>query len=102
MTAITLNRFYTLHYILPFLICLLRLIHLNFLHLLSSRNPLGARKDIPKDKFIIYFSWKDCVGFYILFMALLKFSFFNPHIFLDPENFLEASPLITPAHIQPE
>merc|ERR1711963_1078648 len=73
----SLTRFFTLHFLLPFIIAALRVLHLFFLHQTGSRNPLGVSSDSDKIKF-------------------------NPWILGDPENFIPANPLVTPLHIQPE
>nr|YP_009271540.1 cytochrome b [Hypselodoris festiva]ANX10020.1 cytochrome b [Hypselodoris festiva] len=98
----TLNRFFSLHFILPFLISALSGLHLLFLHEKGSTNPLGELNHMSKIPFHPYYSWKDVVGFLILFGMLVSFGFFFPSIMGDPENFNHASPMVTPVHIQPE
>lgn len=98
----SLTRFFALHFILPFIIIAIRVIHLFFLHLTGSRNPIGVRSNNDKIKFNIYFGWKDILGIVIIFQLLIVISIFNPWILGDPENFIPANPLVTPIHIQPE
>nr|UGN61600.1 cytochrome b [Janus megamaculatus]UGN61613.1 cytochrome b [Janus megamaculatus] len=98
----TLNRFYSLHFIMPFLIMSMVIIHLTFLHLTGSSNPLGTNSNLSKISFHPYFSIKDTVGFLILFFMLTLLVLINPYMLSDPENFSPANPFITPTHIQPE
>lgn len=98
----TLTRFFSLHYLLPFIISALSGIHLLYLHESGSSNPLGVDKNFNKIPFHPYFSVKDLLGiisalFLIFFLILI-----NPWLLGDPENFIPANPLITPIHIQPE
>jgi len=98
----TLNRFFSLHFIIPFIILLLIIIHLFFLHSTGSTNPLGVNRNIFKIPFHIYFTFKDLLGFilFILIFSLIILQY--PYIFRDPDNFTPANPIITPIHIQPE
>nr|WFD61206.1 cytochrome b [Carrikerella sp.] len=98
----TLNRFFTFHFLLPFIISALVLIHLLFLHQTGSNNPLGINSNIDKMPFHPYFSFKDIFGFITLFMILIILSLKEPYILGDPDNFIPANPLVTPIHIQPE
>nr|AUJ21234.1 cytochrome b [Hypselodoris bullocki] len=98
----TLNRFFSLHFILPFLISALSGLHILFLHEKGSTNPLGELNHMSKIPFHPYYSWKDIVGFLILLGMMIGFGFFFPSILGDPENFNHASPMVTPVHIQPE
>nr|AXS65278.1 cytochrome b [Cerambycidae sp. 6 KM-2017] len=98
----TLTRFFALHFLLPFIIAALVLIHLLFLHQTGSNNPLGINSNIDKMPFHPYFSYKDIVGFLIMIMALVILSLYNPYLLGDPDNFTPANPLVTPVHIQPE
>jgi ubiquinol-cytochrome c reductase cytochrome b subunit len=97
-----LSRFFALHFILPFIILLIVIIHLFYLHLTGSNNPLGIISSSDMIKFNPYFSLKDGVGFTAVLMALIYIRFFTPWILGDPDNFIPANPLVTPAHIQPE
>jgi len=98
----TLNRFFSLHFILPFVIGALRGLHILFLHEKGSTNPLGDINHISKIPFHPYFTWKDIVGFLVVFSLLVVLGFFYPTLLGDPENFNPASPIVTPVHIQPE
>lgn len=98
----TLNRFFSLHFILPFLIGGLSALHLIFLHEKGSTNPLGELNHARKIPFHPYFSWKDIVGFIVLFIILALVALFYPTMLTDPENFICANPMVTPVHIQPE
>jgi len=98
----TLTRFFAIHFILPFIILALVIIHLIFLHQRGSSNPLGTNSDKDKIPFHPFFSIKDLVGFVALIFALLIVSLYNPYLFIDSENFIKANPMVTPIHIQPE
>nr|UBN09063.1 cytochrome b [Geoscapheus robustus] len=98
----TLNRFYTFHFLLPFIITAMVMIHLLFLHQSGSNNPTGLNSNIDKIPFHPYFSIKDTFGFIMLFMLLVMLSLKDPYILGDPDNFTPANPLVTPVHIQPE
>nr|AMH85616.1 cytochrome b [Pseudogriphoneura sp. ACMJ-2016] len=98
----TLTRFFTFHFILPFIVLAMTLIHLLFLHQTGSNNPIGLNSNIDKIPFHPYFTYKDIVGFIIMFMLLILLSLINPYLLGDPDNFIPANPLITPVHIQPE
>nr|URX52713.1 cytochrome b [Cryptotermes sp. 1 AB-2022a] len=98
----TLTRFFTLHFLMPFVIAALAMVHLLFLHQTGSNNPLGLKSDTDKMPFHPYFVTKDIVGFTILFMALATLSLKEPYLLGDPDNFIPANPLVTPVHIQPE
>lgn len=98
----TLNRFYSLHFIIPFIILIIVLIHLIFLHDSGSTNPMGLRSNYNKIPFNPYFSIKDRLGFVIIITILLIICLINPYIISDPENFNKANSIITPIHIQPE
>nr|YP_009649180.1 cytochrome b [Ovalipes punctatus]QDA22805.1 cytochrome b [Ovalipes punctatus] len=98
----TLTRFFTFHFVLPFLIAAATLVHILFLHQSGANNPLGISSQLDKVPFHPYFTFKDLVGFIILFSILLILSLLNPYLLGDPDNFITANPLVTPAHIQPE
>nr|YP_010184985.1 cytochrome b [Hemipenthes hebeiensis]YP_010227837.1 cytochrome b [Cryptocercus weixiensis]QVJ97675.1 cytochrome b [Hemipenthes hebeiensis]UDD86623.1 cytochrome b [Cryptocercus weixiensis] len=98
----TLNRFFTFHFLLPFIITAMVMIHLLFLHQTGSNNPMGLNSNIDKIPFHPYFTIKDTVGFMIMFTILLILSLKEPYILGDPDNFTPANPLVTPIHIQPE
>nr|URX53796.1 cytochrome b [Bifiditermes nr. madagascariensis] len=98
----TLTRFFTLHFLMPFIIAAMVIIHLLFLHQTGSNNPLGLKSDTDKIPFHPYFTTKDIVGLIILITILSTLSLKEPYILGDPDNFTPANPLITPIHIQPE
>nr|ASY98661.1 cytochrome b [Otomantis sp. JZ-2017]WRO45284.1 cytochrome b [Otomantis scutigera] len=98
----TLNRFFTFHFVLPFIVAAMVMIHLLFLHQTGSNNPLGTNSNIDKIPFHPYFTFKDILGFIFLFMFLSILSLKEPYILGDPDNFIPANPLVTPIHIQPE
>jgi len=98
----TLTRFFSLHFLLPFIIAGLRIVHLLFLHQTGSNNPLGINRNFDKILFHPYFSSKDLFGFIVIIRILIIICFFFPWTLGDPENFIPANPLVTPVHIQPE
>nr|URX54329.1 cytochrome b [Neotermes sp. 7 AB-2022a] len=98
----TLTRFFALHFLMPFVITAMVMIHLLFLHQTGSNNPIGLKSDTDKIPFHPYFSTKDIVGFIIMIMALSILSLKDPYLLGDPDNFTPANPLVTPVHIQPE
>nr|URH16967.1 cytochrome b [Verrucositermes tuberosus] len=98
----TLTRFFALHFLLPFVITAMVLIHLLFLHQTGSNNPLGLNKNTDKIPFHPYFTVKDVAGFTISIMFLTILALKEPYILSDPDNFTPANPLVTPVHIQPE
>lgn len=98
----TLTRFFGLHFLLPFIIALITIVHLLFLHQTGSNNPLGINRNKNKLPFHPYFSIKDIIGFSILIIRLIILIFYYPYLLRDPDNFIPANPLVTPIHIQPE
>ncbi len=98
----TLTRFFAFHFLVPFIVTALVIIHLLFLHQRGSNNPLGLISDIEKIPFQPYFTIKDLLGFFVIFFILGRLVLKAPWILGDPENFIPANPLVTPVHIQPE
>lgn len=98
----TLNRFYSLHFILPFIILIIIILHLYFLHETGSSNPLGFNSNLNKISFHLYFTYKDILGFFIFIYIFIIIILQYPYICRDPNNFTPANPIITPTHIQPE
>lgn len=98
----TLTRFFTFHFLFPFIITVLVIIHLLFLHQTGSSNPLGISINIDKISFHPYFSLKDLIGFLILGLLITATVLISPYALGDPDNFIPANPLVTPVHIQPE
>lgn len=98
----TLSRFYTFHFILPFIVLIFTIIHLIILHESGSNNPIGLNRNLDKVYFHPYFSYKDLVGFFIFLLMLSNLLLSYPYLLSDPDNFIPANPLVTPIHIQPE
>nr|YP_010397901.1 cytochrome b [Rasbora laticlavia]UQJ79113.1 cytochrome b [Rasbora laticlavia] len=98
----TLTRFFAFHFLLPFIVVAMTVIHLLFLHETGSNNPIGLNPNADKIPFHPYFSYKDLLGFVIMLSALSLLSLFSPNLLGDPENFTPANPLVTPPHIKPE
>nr|YP_010578711.1 cytochrome b [Mandarinia regalis]UZP46675.1 cytochrome b [Mandarinia regalis] len=98
----TLTRFYTFHFLLPFILLMMTMIHLLFLHQTGSNNPLGINSNLNKIPFHPFFTFKDLIGFIILIFFLTLLTLTNPYLLGDPDNFIPANPLVTPIHIQPE
>nr|YP_010936463.1 cytochrome b [Morula spinosa]WKW54916.1 cytochrome b [Morula spinosa] len=98
----TLTRFFALHFLLPFAMIGLAVLHLLFLHETGSNNPLGLNSDGEKVRFHSYYTFKDLVGFLVVVFLLTMLALFSPQLLTDPENFIPANPLVTPVHIQPE
>lgn len=98
----TLIRFFSLHFIFPFIIIFIILLHLLFLHENGSSNPLGRILNIDKIEFSKYFFIKDIITILIFLFFLIIFRIKFPFFFIDPENFILSNPIITPIHIQPE
>nr|QYC35492.1 cytochrome b [Cyphonocerus sanguineus klapperichi] len=98
----TLTRFFTLHFLLPFLVMAMAIIHLIFLHQTGSNNPLGTNSNINKIPFHPYFTIKDMFGFLMTMMLFCIFMLYLPFYLGDPDNFIPANPLVTPIHIKPE
>nr|YP_009001918.1 cytochrome b [Neochauliodes bowringi]AFB20500.1 cytochrome b [Neochauliodes bowringi] len=98
----TLTRFFTFHFLFPFIIAAMTMIHLLFLHQTGSNNPIGINSNMDKIPFHPYFSFKDLVGFFFMLFSLILLTLLNPYLLGDPDNFTPANPLVTPVHIQPE
>nr|ACR03122.1 cytochrome b [Sphaerodactylus vincenti] len=98
----TLTRFFTFHFLLPFVISATMMLHLMFLHETGSNNPTGLNSNTDKITFHPYFSYKDMLGAATMLMLLLYLALFSPYLLGDPENFSPANPLVTPPHIKPE
>lgn len=98
----TLNRFFSLHYLLPFLIAGLTIVHLSLLHSDGSNNPLGINSKLDTIPFYPYFYVKDLFAFFIFFTFFLFFIFYFPNSLGHSDNYIPANPLVTPPHIVPE
>jgi quinol-cytochrome oxidoreductase complex cytochrome b subunit len=100
----TLNRFFSLHYLLPFVIFALVFVHVWALHTVKSNNPLGIEIKTPADSipFHPYYTIKDLFGIGVFLMFFLSFVFWGPNFFGEPDNYIPANPMQTPPHIVPE
>nr|UTE82642.1 cytochrome b [Propithecus verreauxi]UTE82655.1 cytochrome b [Propithecus verreauxi] len=98
----TLTRFFAFHFILPFIIAALVMVHLLFLHETGSNNPLGIPSNPDKIPFHPYYTIKDLLGLILLILPLMTLVFFSPDLLGDPDNYTPANPLSTPPHIKPE
>nr|YP_009244890.1 cytochrome b [Amynthas cucullatus]AMO26988.1 cytochrome b [Amynthas cucullatus] len=102
VNSATLNRFFSFHFILPFIIIGATILHIMFLHQTGSNNPIGINADSERIPFHSYYSIKDALGYMIAITGLSCMVLFEPNLFTDPENFLMSNPLVTPIHIKPE
>nr|QCT05535.1 cytochrome b [Eliurus tanala]QDJ00097.1 cytochrome b [Eliurus tanala] len=98
----TLTRFFAFHFILPFIIVALVMVHLLFLHETGSNNPSGLNSNADKIPFHPYYTIKDILGVLLLFLFLISLVLFTPDLLGDPDNYTPANPLNTPPHIKPE
>jgi ubiquinol-cytochrome c reductase cytochrome b subunit len=100
----TLNRFFSLHYLLPFVLVGVVFLHIAALHITGSGNPLGIDVKTPQDTlpFHPYYTVKDSVGMCVYLIVFAILVFFAPTLLGDPANFIPANPLVTPPHIVPE
>jgi ubiquinol-cytochrome c reductase cytochrome b subunit len=98
----TLNRFFSFHYLLPFLIIGSVLVHLAVLHQNGSNNPLGVHSYVDKIPFYPFFVIKDLFSWVLVFIVYFNFVYFAPNFLGHTDNYIEANPMVTPAHIVPE
>jgi ubiquinol-cytochrome c reductase cytochrome b subunit len=98
----TLNRFYSLHYTLPFVLAGLSIFHIACLHQYGSTNPLGVNTQTSTIPFGTYFASKDLLGLLILLFVFACLVFFYPEVLGHPDNLIPANPYSTPTHIVPE
>nr|WRV02076.1 cytochrome b [Hemiechinus auritus] len=98
----TLTRFFAFHFILPFMIVALTMVHLLFLHETGSNNPTGIISESDKIPFHPYYTMKDILGMISLLLILMMLTLFSPDLLGDPDNYTPANPLNTPPHIKPE
>lgn len=98
----TLNRFFSLHYLMPFLIAGLVIIHLSLLHTEGSNNPLGINTNVQTMPFYPYFYVKDLFAFFVLLFVFAIIIVYYPNALGHPDNYIPANPMSTPAHIVPE
>ncbi len=100
----TLNRFFALHYLLPFVIAGLVILHIWALHIPGNSNPTGVEAQSKKDTvpFHPYYTVKDGFAIILFLILFAAFVYFNPNALGHPDNYIPADPLVTPAHIVPE
>lgn len=98
----TLKRFYTIHFLMPFVILALALLHIVVLHHWGSNNPLGIGAKLDNKRFTPYFMLKDFSFFFFFVLFAGYFVFFMPNVLGHPDNYIPANPLVTPEHIVPE
>ena len=98
----TLNRFFSLHYLLPFILAALAAIHLLTLHEHGSSNPLGVNANEDRIPFHPYFVFKDLVTVLLFLLALSIIVCFYPNLLGHSDNYIPANPMQTPASIVPE
>jgi ubiquinol-cytochrome c reductase cytochrome b/c1 subunit len=98
----TLNRFFSIHFVLPFIIAGLTILHLALLHNTGSNNPVGFDSSIDNITFYPYFVSKDIFAFCCFLIFFTMFIFYFPNILNHFDNYIKANPLETPAHVVPE
>ena len=100
----TLNRFFSLHYLLPFIIFGVVMLHIWALHVPGNNNPVGVSVQGKQDTvaFHPYYTVKDFFAYVIFLILFCYFIFYNPNILGHADNYIEADPMVTPAHIVPE
>jgi len=98
----TLNRFFSLHFFLPFIVAGLSILHLALLHIEGSSSPLQIKYNIDYVNFYPYYVWKDLFGFFLLMVIFVYFVCFSPNYLGHPDNYIPANSLVTPTHIVPE
>ena len=100
----TLNRFFSLHFLLPFVLVGVVFLHVAALHITGSNNPLGIDVKSPQDTlpFHPYYTMKDSVGICVYLLVFAALVFFAPNLFMAAENYIPANPLVTPSEIVPE
>src|SRR5574343_561337 len=98
----TLTRFFALHYLLPFVVTALVILHIFYLHIEGRSNPLGISSNTNKVPFHTYYSVKDLYIYFVFLFVFLFVTLKYGYSLIDAENFIPANPLVTPTHIQPE
>ena len=98
----TLNRFFSLHYLLPFLLAALTIAHLIALHTHGSNNPNGIGSTTDRYSMHPYFTFKDLVTIFLFFLILSIMVFYYPNVLGHSDNYIPANPMSTPASIVPE
>ncbi|KAI3987553.1 hypothetical protein MKX01_003239 [Papaver californicum] len=102
MDKTTLNRFFSLYHLLPFILVGASIVHLAALHQYGSNNPLGVHAEMDKIAFYPYFYVKDLVGWVAFAIFFSVWIFYAPNVLGHPDNYIHANPISTPAHIVPE
>ena len=98
----TLNRFFSIHFFLPFLIAGVSLIHLALLHKEGSNSPVGSDTGIDDVAFYPYFFYKDVFALSCFLLLFAFFVLYFPNVLNHPDNYIKADPMKTPAHVVPE
>ncbi|AOW08013.1 apocytochrome b (mitochondrion) [Yarrowia lipolytica] len=98
----TLQRFFALHYLMPFVLAVFALLHLIALHTAGSSNPLGITSNVDKLSMHPYYSFKDLITVFAFLLMFTLFVFFSPDKLGHPDNYIPANPMVTPASIVPE
>ena len=104
VSGVTLNRFYSLHYLMPFVLTGVVILHVWALHVVGQNNPTGVEIQQPSDSVPMYpyATSKDIVGMFAFLILFAWFAFFLPDYLGHSDNYIEANPLVTPPHIVPE
>jgi ubiquinol-cytochrome c reductase cytochrome b subunit len=102
VAAPTLNRFYTLHFLLPFVVLGMVVLHLSYLHNEGSTEPGLGNHGSDNTNFGSYYILKDLLGLLLFGMVFCLFLIFAPNALNHPDNYVPANPMQTPAHIVPE
>ncbi|YP_008815389.1 cytochrome b (mitochondrion) [Acropora digitifera] len=102
VSGATLTRFFSLHFLFPFILAILVVVHLIFLHIEGSNSPVGSKTPVDDVVFHVYYTSKDWYGIVVTLMLLSIVVYLMPNLLGDPENFIQANSLVTPVHIQPE
>lgn len=98
----TIHRFFAFHFVLPFILAALVVLHFLALHTHGSSNPLGITGNIDRIAFHPYFSFKDLITVFFLVLIICLFVFFSPNTLGHPDNYIPGNPMVTPASIVPE
>nr|YP_009310848.1 Cobp [Saccharomyces cariocanus]AJG03019.1 apocytochrome b [Saccharomyces paradoxus]AKL82712.1 apocytochrome b [Saccharomyces paradoxus]AOT85169.1 Cobp [Saccharomyces cariocanus]AQX35867.1 apocytochrome b [Saccharomyces paradoxus]AQX35895.1 apocytochrome b [Saccharomyces paradoxus] len=98
----TIQRFFALHYLVPFIIAAMVIMHLMALHIHGSSNPLGITGNLDRIPMHSYFIFKDLVTVFLFMLILALFVFYSPNTLGHPDNYIPGNPLVTPASIVPE
>ena len=98
----TLQRFFALHFLLPFILCGLVFIHIIYLHEEGSSCPLGLETKYSLIPFYPFYFIKDLYGFSVFSLVFSFVIYFHPNMFAESDNFIKANPMVTPPHIVPE